>query len=281
MNSSAGITGDGTVTQRLIGAAKAYGDRPAVTHFTPGERYSYARLASTVQRAAAGLAGHGLRPRDIVAVYAPDALCHVLACHSISAAGGVPCPVGHDLAVTEIAGQLARSGARILITGQQLAQAALAAADRSWVRQVISFGTASGTTPFSSLLGTRSQPPAGISAHDLALLPYCRGRDGALDPVEVTHGDMAAELDRLAGLPGVGDHDVVLAAPPAGDGRTYTTFLHHALLQGATVVAAGAGELGAAVGQYHVTAAIVPPGVRLPGNGAVRVFAVTSAVAGS
>jgi acyl-CoA synthetase (AMP-forming)/AMP-acid ligase II len=278
MNPSAGLTGEGTVTQRLIGAAAGYGTRAALAHCSQGEPYTYASLAATIQRAAAGLAGHGLRARDIVAVYVPDAVCHVLACHAISAAGGVPCPVSHDLAVAEIAAQLARSGTRMLLTAPPLAPVALAAADRSWVRQVICFGTAPGTTPFSSLLGRRSQPPAGISAHDLALLPYCRRDDGGLDPVEVTHGDMAAELARLARQPGICQQDVVLAAPPAGDGRSYTTFLHHALLQGAKVVAAGAGELAAAAGKHHVTAAIAPPGVRLPGTGQVRLFAVTAAL---
>ncbi len=276
MNPSAGLTGGSTVTQRLICAAPAYGARAALAHCSRGEAYSYASLATTIQRAASGLAGRGLRPRDIVAVYAPDAVCHALACHSIGAAGGVPLPVSHDLGVTEIAAQLARSGARMLLTAQSLAPMALAAADRSWVRQVISFGTAPGTTPFSSLLGMRSQRPAGISAHDLALLSYCQRQGGGLDQVEVTHGEMAADLARLASLPGISDQDVVLAAPPAGDGRSYTTFLHHALLQGASVVAADAGELAAAAGKHRVTAAIVPPDVRLPGAGPVRVFAVPS-----
>ena len=73
----------------------------------PEPPYSFADLAATVQRAAAGLAWRGLRPQDIVGVYVPDAASYVLGCHSICAAGGVPSPVSPHLSVTEIAGQLA------------------------------------------------------------------------------------------------------------------------------------------------------------------------------
>ena len=64
-----------------------------------------------------------------------------------------PCPVSAQLSIAETAGQLADCGARMLLTAQPLATAGLAAADRSWVRQVISFGDAPTATPFASLLG--------------------------------------------------------------------------------------------------------------------------------
>ncbi len=76
--------------------------------------------------------------------YAPRAVC--------------PSPVAAGLTVPEIAGQLADCGARMLLTAPPLAAAALAAADRSWVRQVISFGEAPGATQFSALLGMGARP---------------------------------------------------------------------------------------------------------------------------
>ena len=77
-----------TVTQRLIDSAAVHGHRAALIGPPGGPTYSYADLASTVQRAAAGLAWRGLRPHDVVGVYVPDAACFVLACHAISVAGG-------------------------------------------------------------------------------------------------------------------------------------------------------------------------------------------------
>ena len=191
------FTGDKTATEQLVDVAAAFGCRPALLGRCSERPFSFAELASTIQRAAAGLAWRGLRPLDVVGVYVPDAASYVLACHSISAAGGIPCPVSAQLSIPEIAGQLADCGARMLVTAQPLASAGLAAADRSWVRQVISFGDAPAATAFSSLLGMGSLRPPHARPHDVALLPYSRRPDGSLGPAALTHLDMAAQLTEL------------------------------------------------------------------------------------
>ena len=151
--------GDVTVTQRLLAAAPARGEHRALVGGPAEPACGYADFAITVQAAAAGLAWRGLQPRDAVGVYVPDAACYVLAAHAIRAAGGVPTPVAAGLTVPEIAGQLADCGARMLLTAPPLAAAALAAADRSWVRQVVSFGEAPDAIQFSALLGMGALPP--------------------------------------------------------------------------------------------------------------------------
>jgi acyl-CoA synthetase (AMP-forming)/AMP-acid ligase II len=272
----ASVDGDKTVTQRLVEIAAVYGCRPALVGRHQEQPYSFAELAATIQRAAAGLAWRGLRPRDVVGVYVPDAASYVLACHAIAAAGGIPCPVSAQLSIAETAGQLADCGARMLLTAQPLATAGLAAADRSWVRQVISFGDAPTATPFTSLLGMGMLHPPAARPHDLALLPYMRRADGALHPAGLTNLDMAAELAELNAAAGICDQDVVLAAPPTGDGRSYSAFIDHALLHGATIVAAGTDELSAAADEHRGTAAIVPLGVEVHAAGPLRLFAVAS-----
>jgi acyl-CoA synthetase (AMP-forming)/AMP-acid ligase II len=264
---------DIAVTQRLLGMAPARGSHQALAG--PGHlAYSYRDLAATVQAAAAGLAWRGLHPRDVVGVHVPDAVSYVLAAHAIRAAGGVPSPVAAGLTVPEIAGQLADCGARMLLTAPPLAAAALAAADRSWVRQVISFGSAPGATPFEALLRSGSLRPAGGRRSDPALLPYVRRPDGTLSPVPLTQRELAAELGRLAVLAELTERDIVITAPPAGDGRAYTAMLDHALLSGATVVAAGADDLSATAAARHGTVAIVPRSQDISAEVSLRVFAV-------
>ena len=68
----------------------------------------------------------------------------------------------------------------------------------------------------------------------------------------------------------------MLAAPPAGDGRSYGSFLDHALLNGATVVATRPDELAAAASELHGTAAIVPLGLDGRATGPLRLFAASS-----
>jgi non-ribosomal peptide synthetase component F len=268
--------GEVTVTRRLLAVAASRGKHRAVVGGPASPPCSYAELAATVQAAAAGLAWRGLEPTDVVGVYVPDAACYVLASHAIRAAGGVPAPVASGLTVPEIAGQLADCRARMLLTAPPLATAALAAADRSWVRQVISFGESPGTSQFSVLLGMGALQPAAGRAQDLALLPYSREPGGMLGPAPVSHQEMSGMLRRLEIDAEVGENDVVLAAPPVGDGRCYTALLDHALLSGATVVAASADELAGAADVYHGTAVIAAGSVAVGARDRLRVFAVAS-----
>ena len=268
--------GDATVTQRLLAVAPARGEHRALVGGPADPACGYADLAVTVQAAAAGLAWRGLQPRDAVGVYVPDAASYVLAAHAIRAAGGVPSPVAAGLTVPEIAGQLADCGARMLLTAAPLADVALAAADRSWVRQVISFGEAPDTIQFSALLGMGTLPPAAARPHDLALLPYARQPDGMLAPAPVSHRHLADQLHRLEAEAAICDKDVVLAAPPAGDGRSYTALIDHALLHGATVVAASAEELATDDDVHQGTALIASGSVAVGASDRLRVFAVAS-----
>jgi len=268
--------GEVTVTQRLLAAAPSRGEHRALVGGPAGLACGYASLAATVQAAAAGLAWRGLQPADVVGVYVPDAACYVFAAHAVRAAGGVPMPVASALSVPEMAGQLADCGARMLLTAPPLAAAALAAADRSWVRQVISFGEAPGATQFGTLLRMGTLRPAPGRPHDPALLSYSRKPDGVLGPAPLSHQDMSALLHRLDIEAGIGEQDVVLAAPPAGDGRCYTALLDHALLSGATVVAVGAEELATAADLYDGTAMIAASSVAAGAHERLRVFAVAS-----
>jgi acyl-CoA synthetase (AMP-forming)/AMP-acid ligase II len=258
------LTAEVSATRRLVCVAA---DRADMIAFVGGARHdggpggdssSYASFASTVQAAAAGLTWRGLRPRDVVGIMVPDAVSFAIATHAVRAAGGVPSPVDAALCAVETAGQLAESGARMVITSPPLAEGALAAADRSWVRQVFSFTEAAGTTKFSDLLGLDMIRPSAGRGDDVALLPFSRGQDGRLRPVPVTHREFIDALDRADHTAGITGQDLVLAMPPAGDGLAYTTLLDSALLRGATVVAVRKQELAMAAIAHQGTVAIVP-----------------------
>ncbi len=274
------LTAEVSATRRLVCTAA---DRAGLTAFVGGARqdggpggesYSYASLASTVQAAAAGLTWRGLRPRDVVGIMVPDAVSFAIAMHAVRAAGGVPSPVDSALCAVETAGQLAESGARMVITAPPLAEGALAAADRSWVRQVFSFADIAGTTRFGDLLGPDMIRPSRGRPEDVALLPFSRGQDGRLRPVPSTHREYTDSLERADQTAGITDRDIVLAMPPAGDGLAYTTLLDCALLRGATVVAVRRQELAMAATAHHGTVAIVPRDAADNVSGKVRVLPV-------
>jgi non-ribosomal peptide synthetase component F len=249
-----------TVTQRLLDAAPSRGRHPALVGGPAGTSCSYAELADVVRAAAAGLAWRGLRPRDAVGIYVPDAATYTLGAHAVRAAGGVPSPVAAGLTVAEIAGQLTDCGARLLLTAPPLDAVAQEAADRSRVRQVISFGEAPGTVRFGALLETGTLSPAPARSQDQSLLPYSRALDGTLGPAPVSHDAMSGMLRSLDAEAEILVSDVVAAAPPGEGGCCYAARLDHALLRGATLLAACSDELTAAAVAYGATALITPVG---------------------
>lgn len=255
-----------SVTRRLVRIAS---ERPGVTAMIGGPgpdgqpgggSYSYPGLAATIQAAAAGLAWRGLQARDVVGVLVPDAVGFAVAIHAVRAAGGVPSPLDPALCAVETAGQLAESGARMIITSPPLADIALAAVDRSWVRQVFSFVDAPGATRFGDLLGLDMIRPSRGRPDDVALLPFSRGPGGRLRPSAVSHGELASLVGQADERAGFTPRDVVMAMPPSGNGLGYAALIDSALLNGATVVAVTVPELVLAAKLHHGTVALVPEG---------------------
>jgi acyl-CoA synthetase (AMP-forming)/AMP-acid ligase II len=227
---------------------------------------TWPQFADTVRAAARGLSRRGLLDTDTVGVLVGDAVSHAVAIHAIRAAGASAAPdhpaAGLPAAGTgtaDIAAQLKQCRARLLITSAALAELAIQAAERSWVRQVYAFGDAEGTTPFSDLLETAKHGHHG-------------GINGHVSP----NGHDSYD-GRAGGRPALRltSRDVVVAGPPCGRDGTYTSLLDLALSAGATIVAAPLAQITAAVEAYKGTAAIVPCGTEVPVLPAGRILAVS------
>jgi hypothetical protein len=235
-------------TEHILGVADRAGYGAALVDasgYGPGEAavITWPRFAHMVRAAACGLARRGLQDDDTAGIFVDDAASHAVAVHAVRAAGALAAPVRPAQTAAEVAAQLKRSRARLLITSAALADLAIEAAERCWVRQVFAFGEAEGTTPFGSLVDA--------AGHGM---PDGRGLDGY------------GELDALP------RRDVVVAAPPCGDPDAYTSLLDGALTAGATIVAAPLSQVAAAIRAYRATAAITPRGTDVPGLPASRVF---------
>jgi AMP-binding enzyme len=267
---------DRAVTERILEVADEAGYRAALIDATDGSVTAWPRFARTVRAAAAGLGRRGLAEGDAVGVFVQDAASAAIAVNAIRAAGGRACLIRSDARPAEIADRLNACAARVLITSAPLAGLAAEGADRSRVRQVIAFGDADGTTPFSSLLGSgrHSQPDAQAAAE-----PGFAERSGPTHESGRPEGNgQTHERDLTdSGEPGSGgdltQRDVVVAGPPCGDGPAYTSLLDLTLLAGATLVAAPVPLAAPALRVYKGTAAIVPPGTGVPGLEPARIFA--------
>ncbi len=244
---------------------------------------TWPHFARMIRAAADGLSRRGLREDDTAGVLVQDAVSHAIAVHAIRAAGASATPVRPAQTAADIAAQLKRCRARLLITSAGLADLATQAAERSLVRQVFAFGEAEGTTPFGSLLHTARHGqvyPNGSTGpgHNGHAGPG--RREGPVDGAAAPDVDVMAHVLDLAGLGPDGpalrltSRDVVVAAPPCGDPDVYTSLLDLALAAGAAIVAAPLAQVPAAVGAYKGTVAVVPRGTDVPGFPAGRVFAI-------
>lgn len=266
---------DRALTGRILDIADEAGYRAALIDATDGSVTAWPRFARTVRAAAGGLARRGLAEGDTAGVFVQDAASAAIAVNAIRAAGGRACLIRSDAGPADIAARLNACGARVLITSAPLAELAAEGADRSRVRQIIAFGDADGTTPFSSLLGSgrHSQPDEQAAAG-----PGFAERSGFAHESGRPEGNGRADERDLAisGEPGSGGglthRDVVVAGPPCGDGQGYTSLLDLTLLAGATLVAAPVPLVVAALRVYKGTAAIVPPGTGVSGLEPTRVF---------
>jgi hypothetical protein len=232
---------------------------------------TWPQFAHMVRAAAWGLSRRGLQPGDTAGIFVGDAASHAVAVHAVRAAGGTAAAVRPTRSAADIAAQLKQGRARLLITSASLADLAIQAAERSWVRQVFAFGEADGTTPFDSLVQTprHGQPRADDTTSNVPT------PEQILDLAELglEADSVVPQLIRRP-VPRLTCRDVVVAAPPCGDPEAYTSLLDLALAVGATVVAAPLAQITAALGVYKGTAAIVPRGTDVPGLPAGRILAV-------
>ena len=281
------------MTEHILALADRAGYGAALIDATDAAVTTWPQFADTVRAAARGLSRRGLLDTDTVGVLVADAVSHAVAVHAVRAAGAIAVPInaGHLVGLAsapdpgglasapdpgDIAAQLKQCRARLLITSAALAEIAIQAAERSWVRQLFAFGEAEGATPFSDLLetakhGHRPDRSDHVMRND-GTGPNARADAAASS--DAAPGSAVAPIPGLAGSPAMRltSRDVVVAGPPCGPDGAYTSLLDRALSAGATIVAAPLEQITAAVQAYKGTAAIVPRGTDVSVLPARRIF---------
>ncbi|MFH8384253.1 4-coumarate--CoA ligase family protein [Kitasatospora sp. NPDC018058] len=257
----------------VLGAAAEYGERPALIDGLTGEQVSYARLAASVERVAAGLAEAGVRKGDVVALFSPNSIVYPMAYYGATRAGATVTTVSSLSTPTELAGQLRDSGARWLITVSPFlptagAAADLLAADGRALTEVIVLDGADGHRSLADLLAATGPAPETTidPGRDVAVLPYSSGTTGLPKGVMLTHRSIATNLAQTDALyrPAVGER--VLAVLPFFHIYGLAALLNQPLRCGATVVVLPRFDLEQfcrAIEQHRVQALVVAPPIAL------------------
>jgi acyl-CoA synthetase (AMP-forming)/AMP-acid ligase II len=225
----------------VLDGAAGHGDRPALVDGSTGQMLTYAELADSVRRAAAGLMAHGVSKGDVLALCSPNCPEFAVAYYGALAAGALITTVNPLAPTGDLARQLEHSGARWLITTSPLADGSAGeAASAVGVRETFAFGPAEGAgraTPFAAL--TSSGHPdhlPGVDPDDNAVLLYSSGTTGLPKGVLLSHRNLVASLCQSRVVHRVGPDDVLLTVLPLYHIFALQVTLSLGLAAGATIV---------------------------------------------
>jgi len=261
---------DSPVTPFVLRRATELAEKPALIDAATGDTLSFGELASSIRRAAGGLAARGFGKGDVLAIYSPNTLAYPIAFHAVAHAGGVVTTVNPLYTPGELAGQLRDAHARFLITvGPFLDNARQAAEEAGGIEEIFTFDGAPGATPFSALMEAEEleEGPEIDPATDLVALPYSSGTTGVSKGVMLTHRNLVANMVQLDGLEShcrlLTEEDTLIAVLPFFHIYGLLVIMNWALSRGTSIVVLPRFDLEQFLGamqEYGVTYAhLVPP----------------------
>jgi acyl-CoA synthetase (AMP-forming)/AMP-acid ligase II len=255
------------VTSFVLEDAARLGEKPALIDGPSGRTLTYAALADSTRRFAAGLASRGFGRGDVLAVYMPNVPEYAVAFHGAASAGGMCTTVNPLYTPSELAQQLTDSGARLLLTVPPFLDAAREAAGAAAIDEIVVAGEADGVTPFTELLAAVGDAPeVEIEPRSLAVLPYSSGTTGLPKGVMLTHANLVSNLCQMQDAFPISSDDTLIGVLPFFHIYGMTVIMNQGLRAGATIVTMPRFDLEQFLGllEHHtVTRAYVVPPIAL------------------
>jgi long-chain acyl-CoA synthetase len=211
-----------------------------------GRPISYGELDERVDRTAAALAGLGVARGDRVALLAGNVPEFVSCLYAALRAGAVACPLNVMLTPEEMGYILADAGAKVAISEMGSLTGLLSIRDRlADLQTIIVIGgppAPRGTVSLEEAVAIEREPPwmIRVEQSDPAVIAYTAGTTAAPRGALLTHGNLLANLDQMAAVPGlaVRPEDVVLLALPLFQIYTLNVILGMTIKSGATALLA-------------------------------------------
>jgi long-chain acyl-CoA synthetase len=197
------------LASNVLCSAQAHADRLALRN--GDDVVPYRQL----DRDTAGVAGllreRGLRPGDRVGVMLPNTPEFAVVYYGVLRAGGVVVPMNPLLKAREVDFYLADSGARLMFVWHTFAHEAQTGAKQAEAEAIVvdpdGFGDVLASAPPASELVDRAD-------EDTAVILFTSGTTGQPKGAELTHGNLAANIEVFAELLGLTADDVIFGGLP-------------------------------------------------------------------
>jgi long-chain acyl-CoA synthetase len=231
-----------TLGQLLDESAARHGPRPALSF--RHRLTTYAELAATTDKLAAGLRELGLRRGDRVGVWLPNGTDFVLSYYGCAKAGLISVPINSHFKAEEVSYQLADSGARALISSSAFQPALEEVWGRpggqlehlihtdTWADGVLSQGAAKLANAGPAEMSFKGQ----ISDSEVAVCLYTSGTTGRPKGALLTHHNITWDADAATKVLRLSEQDRFLCVLPMFHSFAQTVFVVLPLLVGASVV---------------------------------------------
>jgi len=246
-----------SVADAVLGAARQFGDKPALIEGETGQTLTYRQLIHGAERVAAGLARAGVEPGQPLALALPNSIDFALAFFGALRAGAWVVPINPIYTPAEMEHQIRDSGARFLVTVPERAAELAPAVD-----SVFEIGGR-----WNELLECGATPlEIHSSPDDLAMLPYSSGTTGKPKGVMLTHANVLANVHQFIAAVELKHQGVLVNVFPLYHIAGLNCILNSHLAVGATVVLLRRFDLEgwlALIEQYRGTAIMIPPPVVL------------------
>ncbi|WP_048064321.1 long-chain-fatty-acid--CoA ligase [Archaeoglobus fulgidus] len=181
-----------------------YADRTAIIFY--GAEIKYGQLKEYTDRFATSLAKMGIKKGDVVAIYSPNCPQFVIAYYGAMKAGATVTALSPLFAPREVEYQLNDSGAKVLVTVEQLYPNFAAVRENTGVEEVLVANIAGGEAKvegkfrdFREMLASPPEPPevSWNVKDDVAVLQYTGGTTGLPKAAMLTHYNVVANMYEL------------------------------------------------------------------------------------
>jgi fatty-acyl-CoA synthase len=233
--------------------------------------WTYAEFDESCSRLAAGLAGHGVRRGDRIAILARNSHAFVAMRFAVARIGAVLVPINFMLNATEVRYILEHSGAIMLCTDSGLAETAKAASSGTAAGRIVWLPGEEPSSPVDEFLSFEEliKSPANITEHEfdasaLAQIIYTSGTESRPKGVLLTHNAVLWEYVSCIADAGIAETDLFLHALPLYHCAQLDVFFGPAVYAGTTNVITGtptADNILKLLAQYKASSFFAPPTV--------------------